>query len=56
MISMKPGCKSKIIETDLGWGDEPMLFDVSKIQEQFGLAFDAHEFMMDHVKWTYNQI
>ena len=56
MISLKPGCKSKVVETDLGWGDEPMLFDVSKIQEQFGLAFDAHEYMMDHVKWTYNQV
>ena len=56
MISQKPGCKSKIVETDLGWGDEPMLFDVSKIKDQFGLAFDAHDFMMDHVKWTYNQI
>jgi UDP-glucose 4-epimerase len=56
MISMKPGCKSKIVETDLGWGDEPMLFDVSKIKDQFGLAFDAHDYMLDHVKWTYNQI
>ena len=56
MISLKPDCKSKVVETDLGWGEEPMLFDVSKIQEQFGLAFDAHDFMMDHVKWTYNQV
>ena len=56
MISLKPGCKSKIVETDLGWSDDPMLFDVSKIKDQFGLAFDAHDFMMDHVKWTFDQV
>jgi UDP-glucose 4-epimerase len=56
MISMKPGCKSKIVETDLGWGDEPMLFDVQKIKDHFGLVFDAHDYMLDHVKWTYNQL
>ena len=56
MISLKPGCKSKIVETDLGWSDDPMLFNVSKIKDQFGLAFDAHDFMMDHVKWTFEQV
>jgi UDP-glucose 4-epimerase len=56
MISLKPGCKSKIVETDLGWSDDPMLFNVSKIKDQFGLAFDAHDFMMDHVKWTFDQV
>lgn len=56
MISLKPGTKTKIVETDLGWSDEPILFDVSKIKDQFGLAFDAHDFMMDHVKWTFDQI
>lgn len=56
MISMKPDSKSKIVETDLGWADDPMLFDVSKIKDQFGLAFDAHDFMMDHVKWTFEQV
>lgn len=53
MISLKPNCKSKIIETDIGWSDKPMLFDVSRIKDQFGLAFDAHDYLMDHVKWTY---
>ena len=56
MISLKPGCKSKIVAKDLGWGDDPMLFDVQKIKDQFGLVFDAHDFMADHVKWTFDQV
>lgn len=53
MIAMKPNCKSKIIETDMGWGDEPMLYDVQKIKDLFGLVFDAHDFLDDHIRWTY---
>lgn len=53
MIALKPGCKSKIIETDLGWSDEPMLYDVQKIRDYFGLAFDAHEYLDDHIRWTF---
>ena len=56
MLSLRPESKSKIIETDLGWGDEPMLYDVQKIKDQFGLVFDAHDFMMDHIKWTFDQV
>lgn len=56
MIALKPGCKSKIVEKDLGWGDEPMLFDVQKIKDQFGLVFDAHEFLDGHIKWTFDQV
>jgi UDP-glucose 4-epimerase len=56
MLALRPQSKSKIVETDLGWGDEPMLFDVQKIKDQFGLVFDAHDFMADHVKWTFDQV
>ena len=56
MLSLRPETKSKIVEQDLGWGDEPMLFDVQKIKDQFGLVFDGHDFMMDHVKWTFSQV
>ncbi|MCQ2105328.1 MAG: NAD(P)-dependent oxidoreductase [Fibrobacter sp.] len=56
MLSLKPDTKSKIVETDLGWGDTPMRFEVGKIKDQFGLVFDAHDFMMDHVKWTFDQV
>ena len=56
MLALRPQSKSKIVETDLGWGDEPMLFDVQKIKDQFGLVFDAHDFMAGHVKWTFDQV
>ena len=56
MIALRPGCKSKIVESDMGWGDEPMLFDVQKIKDHFGLVFDAHEFMDDHIKWTFDHV
>ncbi len=56
MIAQKPGSKSRIVETDLGWGDEPILFDVSKIKDRFGLAFDPHEQLLEHVKWTFDQV
>lgn len=56
MIALKHGCKSKIIESDMGWGESPMLFDVQKIKEHFGLVFDAHDFLDDHIKWTYSQV
>ena len=56
MIAQKPGCKSKIVEKDLGWSDDPMRFDVSRIKDQFGLVFDAHDFMLDHVKWTFEHV
>ena len=56
MLDLCPQSKSKIVETDLGWGDDPMLFDVQKIKDQFGLVFDAHDFMADHVKWTFDQV
>ncbi|MCF0223772.1 MAG: NAD(P)-dependent oxidoreductase [Fibrobacter sp.] len=56
MISLRPETKTKIVETDMGWGDTPMLFDVQKIKDQFGLVFDAHDYMMEHVKWTFDQV
>ena len=33
-----------------------MRFDVSRIKDQFGLVFDAHDFMLDHVKWTFEHV
>ena len=54
MIALKPGCKSKIVESDMGWSDNPMLYDVQKIKDYFGLAFDAHEFLDDHIRWTFD--
>lgn len=56
MIALKPGCKSKIVETDMGWGEEPMLYSVQKIKESFDLAFDAHDFLDEHIRWTFENV
>ena len=56
MIALCPGTKSKIVETDLGWSDDPIMYDVRKIKERFGLVYDGHDFMSEHVKWTFEQI
>ena len=53
MIALKPGCKSKIVEKDTGWGDDPMLYSVQKIKDYFGLAFDAHDYLDEHIRWTF---
>ena len=53
MIALKPGCTSKIVETDMGWGEEPMLYDVQKIRHCFGLSFDAHDYLDEHIRWTF---
>jgi len=55
-LSLVPGSKSKIVEKDLGWGDEPMLYDVGKIKDRFGLAFDPRDPLMEHVKWVLSQV
>lgn len=56
MLALRPESKSKIVEANLGWGDEQMLFDVQKIKDRFGLVFNAHDFMAGHVKWTFDQV
>ncbi|MGD2034289.1 MAG: NAD(P)-dependent oxidoreductase [Bacteroidales bacterium] len=42
---------SKLIIKDPGWPDEPVLFDVSAIEEDFGLAFDGWHGIPDHLNY-----
>ena len=56
MIALKPGCTSRIVEKDMGWGENPMLYSVQKIKDYFGLAFDAHDFLDDHIRWTFENV
>ena len=55
-LFLLPNSTSKIVEKDLGWGDEPILFDVGKAKDRFGLAFDPHDQLMEHVKWVMEQV
>ncbi|MCF0222689.1 MAG: NAD(P)-dependent oxidoreductase [Fibrobacter sp.] len=54
-LSLCPKSNAKIVEKDLGWSDDPMIFDVGKIKDRFGLVFDPREMLMEHVKWTLEQ-
>jgi UDP-glucose 4-epimerase len=42
---------SKVIVEDKGWGDTPHLFDLSKIERDFGLKFDSTEQITEHLKY-----
>jgi UDP-glucose 4-epimerase len=50
-----PSSTSKIVLNDLGWGAEPMMFDVGKMQGDFGLSFDSQENLRKHIKWNLEQ-
>ncbi|MDR2578006.1 MAG: NAD(P)-dependent oxidoreductase [Chitinispirillales bacterium] len=47
-----PTSKSEIILEDLGWGAEPMRFDVGKMERDFGLSFDSQKNLREHIKWN----
>lgn len=51
MIELSPNTKSKIIETDLGWSDKPMLYSVDKIARCFNLTFDSSSLMDEHIQY-----
>jgi UDP-glucose 4-epimerase len=54
-IEMCPGTKAVIEEEDRGWGAEPCLFSVEKIEKSFGLKFDGNEFIDEHLRWNMGQ-
>jgi UDP-glucose 4-epimerase len=46
-----PESKSEIALNDLGWGADPFLFNVKKMETDFGLSFDTGGYLREHVKW-----
>jgi len=54
-VNMCPSTKAVIEEEDRGWGKDPLLFSVEKIEKTFGLKFDGNEFIDDHLRWNMNQ-
>ncbi|MDR0307367.1 MAG: NAD(P)-dependent oxidoreductase [Chitinispirillales bacterium] len=54
-IAMCPGTKAVIEEEDKGWGDDPYLFSVEKMNKRFGLKFDGSEFIDEHLKWNFER-
>lgn len=45
------GSKSQIIVEDQGWSEEPILFDVSGIQQDFNLDFDPWPRIQEHLRY-----
>lgn len=43
--------KSRILLSDKGYGNEPYLFDVTKIQSEFGFSFNSQEMIVDHLRY-----
>ncbi|MBQ3677847.1 MAG: NAD(P)-dependent oxidoreductase [Bacteroidales bacterium] len=48
--------KSNVIVEDLGWSNEPLLFDVSNIKKDFNLEFSAYPHILSHMKYFQNLI
>jgi len=51
-IALCPGTKAVIEEEDKGWGSEPCLFSLEKMEKFFGLKFNGGDFIDEHVKWN----
>jgi|SRR5579883_1688819 len=45
------GSKSQIVVEDKGYSENPVLFDLSKIESQFGLAFNSRQQIEDHLQY-----
>jgi len=50
-----PESKSTIELYDKGWGADPMLYNVGKIKEAFGLEFTGEDEIRNHVRWNLEQ-
>jgi UDP-glucose 4-epimerase len=54
-IAMCHGTKAVIEEEDKGWGKEPCLFSLGKMEKHFGLKFNGNDFIDEHIKWNLQQ-
>jgi len=51
-IELYPESKSEIALNDLGWGAQPLLYNVKKMERDFGLSFDSKKNLREHIKWN----
>ncbi len=45
------GSTSKIIVEDLGWSNNPLLFDVSEMKQDFHLEFSSYPHILTHIQY-----
>jgi len=50
-LEFYPDSKSEIVINDLGWGADPYLYCVKKMERDFGLSFDSQKDLREHIKW-----
>jgi UDP-glucose 4-epimerase len=50
-----PSSNSEVIINDLGWGEQPMMFDIRKMLRDFGLSFDSQKYLHQHIKWNLDE-
>jgi UDP-glucose 4-epimerase len=54
-IEYYPESKSEITLNDLHWSAEPILYNVRKMERDFGLSFDSQKNLRDHIKWNVDE-
>jgi len=54
-LELCPESKSQIVLNDLGWGADPYLYNVKKMERDFGLSFDSQMELKEHVKWCLDE-
>jgi UDP-glucose 4-epimerase len=50
-----PESSSEIMLNDLHWSAEPVLYDVGKMERDFGLSFDSQRNLREHIKWNIDE-
>ncbi|MCL2181589.1 MAG: NAD(P)-dependent oxidoreductase [Treponema sp.] len=50
-LEFYPKSKSEIALNDLGWGSEPYMYNVKKMERDFGLSFDSRQPLREHIRW-----
>ncbi|MCL2363607.1 MAG: NAD(P)-dependent oxidoreductase [Defluviitaleaceae bacterium] len=50
-----PASTSEIVVEDKGWGAEPLLYGVGKMERVFGLKFTGEDEIRAHVRWNLEQ-
>ena len=51
-LALRPDSRARLVVEDKGWDAQPKLYDVGKMERNFGLSFDSQADLADHVRWN----
>jgi len=54
-LELYPESKSEIVFTDLNWSETPVLYNVKKMERDFGFSFDSQKDLREHVRWNLDE-